>query len=414
MRASLFVGLVVLIFASPAAARSPTEATPGATEAAMRRGVAYLLADQNEDGSWGSPAPTLHVDIYAPNKGAFDGYQVASSALALSALIEVGGDASRVQAAIRKGTAWLLEHHQAKRATADVIYNVWAHAYALETFARLLDRETDAGQRAALLQAAQEAVKLLERYEYVDGGWGYYDFSIGTQHPSHGHANSFTTATALVGLTMVEAHGVEVPQRLLRRARRLINASRLPDGAYSYSFNFHFRAPWGVNKKKGSLARTPACLAALTRAGDAVPTRRIVAALDDLERFGHYLRIARKYPRPHETWFQNSGYFCFYGYYYASDLFDDVPAAKAREHAQNIASHLVPLQEKDGSWWDYQLYTYHKPYGTGYVLLTLARCLDVLERDATRDSAASARGDTGPDTPADGPMSERRSAPGGA
>ena len=39
-----------------------------------------------------------------------------------------------------------------------------------------------------------------------------------------------------------------------------------------------------------------------------------------------------------------------------------------------IAGHLLPLQEPDGSWWDYQLYGYHKPYGTAYVLMTLARC----------------------------------------
>ena len=101
---------------------------------------------------------------------------------------------------------------------------------------------------------------------------------------------------------------------------------------------------------------------------------RYTQALDELEKYGHFLRIARKYPRPHETWYSNSGYFCFYGYYYAALLTDDVPAKKAALYRKQIAGHMMKLQERDGSWWDYQLYGYHKAYGTGYVLLTLAKC----------------------------------------
>jgi hypothetical protein len=40
---------------------------------------------------------------------------------------------------------------------------------------------------------------------------------------------------------------------------------------------------------------------------------------------------------------------------------------------------LLDLQEKDGSWWDYPLYDYHQPYGTGYTLMALAWCRDALE-----------------------------------
>ena len=34
----------------------------------------------------------------------------------------------------------------------------------------------------------------------------------------------------------------------------------------------------------------------------------------------------------------------------------------------------MDMQARDGSWWDYQLYGYHKAYGTGYALLVLAKC----------------------------------------
>ncbi|MFM1995826.1 MAG: hypothetical protein RLZZ111_213, partial [Planctomycetota bacterium] len=35
---------------------------------------------------------------------------------------------------------------------------------------------------------------------------------------------------------------------------------------------------------------------------------------------------------------------------------------------------ILDVQDADGSWWDYPLYDYHQPYGTGYALMTLHRC----------------------------------------
>jgi hypothetical protein len=165
-----------------------------------------------------------------------------------------------------------------------------------------------------------------------------------------------------------------VPKRLVDRGAALVEKLRHPDGSYSYSWDHLYYPHLGINKIKGSLGRTAACELALRACGRDVPAARVEKALGDLEAFGHFLRIARKYPIPHETWYQNSGYFCFYGYYYASRLMETLPAEKRPLYAKQIASHLLPLQEEDGSWWDYQLYGYHKAYGTGYVLMTLARC----------------------------------------
>ena len=48
-----------------------------------------------------------------------------------------------------------------------------------------------------------------------------------------------------------------------------------------------------------------------------------------------------------------------------------------RTHRRRVglADLMLDRQEKDGSWWDYPLYDYHQPYGTGYALMTLQRCL---------------------------------------
>ena len=343
-----------------------------AVEQAIARGVAYLVSSQHDNGAWGSPATNLH-DIYAPIPGSQQTFQVASAALAVSALIEVGGDSAEVQRAIERAREFLLAKHAVKRIRADTLYNVWANVYALEAFARCLARETDKELRARLRKASREAIELLDRFEFVEGGWGYYNFGVQSKDPGPG-ATAFTTASGLVALKLIADQGVEVPDKLIRRALRVIKLSARPDNAFAYSLDHRFNATGGINQVKGSLARTPACLLALDDWEPDVDRKRIHKSLQDLEEYGHFLRIARKYPIPHETWYQNSGYFCFYGYYYATLLLERLPVDQRSIYQRQIAAQMVKLQEPDGSFWDYQLFNYHKVYGTGYVLMTLGRC----------------------------------------
>jgi hypothetical protein len=342
-------------------------------DAAIRRGVEFLVRTQNADGSWGSTAPTLYLDIYAPGPGAYEAYQTATSALVVSALCETGGDVAGVADAVRRGTDYLVAHSRVRRSTTDVLYNTWSHAYGLEAFAHVLRDEKDEARRAKLLKACDDAVDMLGRYEYVEGGWGYYDFDTGTQHPGN-MATSFTTATVLVGLRMAKDAGVAVPQRMVDRAVTCLQRMRNPNGSFAYSIEHRYWPQGGINKIQGSLARTPACYAALRAWGASVSDAQILGAFERLRTDGHFLAIARKYPFPHEAWYQNSGYFCFYGYDYATRLLPALTRSQRARAAASIASYLVPLQEPDGSWWDYQLYGYHKPYGTAMVLMSLGRC----------------------------------------
>jgi len=365
---------------APAAAGTATRertALDKRIDAAIAKGVEHLLKTQRKDGSWGGPAPNLHVDIYAPRPGSNRAFTVGASGLALSALIEVGGDRPEVEAAIERGRDYLMRSYGVRRQTPDTLYNVWSHMYSLEAFARLLAREKRPEPRKRLLKAAQGCVEWLERMEFVEGGWGYFNFGIQTRDPGPG-STSFTTAAGVVALEMAKRQGVDVPAALVKKANGFIRACAIPGGSFAYSYSTRL---WGtigdngnINRTKGSLARTPACLMAWTLSGEEVDPRRYTQALDELETYGHFLLLARKYPYPHETWYQNSGYFCFYGYYYASMLIDLVAADKRARYRKQIAEKLLPLQEKDGSWWDYQLYQVHKPYGTGYVLMALGRC----------------------------------------
>lgn len=386
VRHLLLVCLGVALAGSSALAEPAPKPAPRSLDETIAKGVDFLVQTQNPDGSWGSPASNLH-DIYAPVPGSQQAFQVASSALALSALLEVGGSGDEVTKAIERGTAWLVKNHGVRRVAPNTLYNTWAHAYSLGAFARLIERETDEKRKARFRTEAALDVKRLATFEFVEGGWGYYNFGVQGKDPGPG-STAFTTATGLVALHMAAKQGVEVPRRLVERGLKVIRDSRKPDNSYIYSLRFRYAPQVDVNQIKGSLARTPACLEATLRwSEDEAEQRRLVPrfttkAFEDLETYGHFLLIARKYPRPHETWYQNSGYFVFYGYYYASLLLDDVPVEKARVYAKQIAGHLAPLQEPDGSFWDYQLFKFHKFYGTGYVLMTLGRCREAMAAKA--------------------------------
>jgi hypothetical protein len=61
---------------------------------------------------------------------------------------------------------------------------------------------------------------------------------------------------------------------------------------------------------------------------------------------------------------------------------------KDRPHFQDhLAAILLPLQEQDGSWWDYPLYNYHQQYGTAFAIMSLQRCLHAVEEAKTQQPA---------------------------
>jgi hypothetical protein len=352
-----------------------------AIEEAIRRGVAFLLRNQNKDGSWGSPELKGGLEIYAPVPGAHDAFRAAVTALGIAALIEVGGDSEAVRRSIERGEVWLIEHlPKVRRANADAIYNVWTHAYAIQALVRMHGRlPDDQERRRKLEELIRHQIGMLERYESVDGGWGYYDFRAGTKRPAS-DSTSFTTGAALVAFYEAKQIGIDPPEKLVKRAIDSIVRQRKPDFSYLYGEYLKWYPMMPINRPGGSLGRSQCCNLALRLWKDEKITDKVLTTwLDRLFARNLWLDLGRKRPIPHESYFQVAGYFFYYGHYYAALCIELLKPEERPFYQAHLARVLLRLQGKDGTWWDFPLYNYHQQYGTAFALMSLRRCLQPLE-----------------------------------
>ena len=385
-------GVFLLQFASaPAPAATVSASQPTATaylpkakpveapkrealEGAITRGVDFLLKNQNPDGSWGSATPA--TNLFAPVPGAHDAFRAAVSALSISALIDSADARPEVSASIDRGELWLLVNlPKVRRADMDALYNTWTHAYGIEALARLLSRRpADAVRQKAIRDVIAQQVDRLDRYQFGGGGWGYYDFDSHLKQPG-GYVPSFTTASVLLALKEARRVGVEVPEQMITRGLRTVRDQQKPDFTYLYGGHFWARPMHLINQPGGSLGRSQVCNLALLRWDDKRITDAVLEeCLDRLFARNLWLDIGRKRPIPHESHYAVAGYFYYYGNYYAAQCIDELPAEKRPQLFAQLSTRLIPLQETDGSWWDFPLYNYHQQYGTAMAVMSLVRC----------------------------------------
>lgn len=373
----------------------PLENPPSRSDVvkSVGRGVQYLLESQNKDGSWGSPGSTKQLNIYAPVPGALDAYLCGSSALALSSLLEAYEktqgenpeltfeqlDVNRYMLleAIERGEDWLMEYlPKLRRSSNDVLYNNWGHAYGIRAFCRMIDRTPDDKERNEKIRGRiRQQIEFLEKFECIDGGWCYYDFDYGTKKTA-GSPNSFVTATVLLALRDAKDRGIEVPQRIVDRGMASMLRQRYGNFTYAYGEYLKMRPMMDINTPPGSVGRSQACNLAMQLWGDKDVSPDVHRAwLDRLFARNGWLDVGRKRPIPHESFFQVAGYFFYYGHFYAAFCIEELPEAERNTYRAYLADVMIGLQEKNGSWFDYELYDYHNAYGTGYAVMSMLRAI---------------------------------------
>jgi len=354
---------------------------PEEIHSAIQRGVGFLLKRQNPNGSWGSPYTLRPIEVFAPVPGAHHAFRAGTTGLCVAALVEAGSGRADVASALDRAEAWMLrELPNLRRATPQAIYNNWGHAYSIQALVRLLRRPgLDEARKEKLRQLVRQQIEMLQRYEFLDGGWAYYDFAAHTQKPS-GSTISFVTATVLVALHEAKQAGFDIPEPIVQRGTASILRQRKPDFSYLYGEYLKYAPMHPVNRPAGSLGRSQVCNLAMRLWGDTEVTDAVVRLwLDRLFARNLWLDMGRKRPIPHESHFAIAGYFFYYGHYYAARCIELLPPEQRTAYQSHLAHVLLRLQEKDGSWWDFPLYDYHQQYGTAFALMSLVRCLSVAD-----------------------------------
>lgn len=355
---------------------------------AIRRGIEFLVESQNPDGSWGNARRTKSLNIYAPVPGSHQAFRTGVTGLGIMAMCESlaalsdqdlsADERTAAVAALDKAQDWLLDNaEQLRRAETDALYNVWGHAYAIHAAVRLHARAAgNEHLQEKLIELARQQTDMLARYEFINGGWSYYDSEGRTQKPSSAPF-SFTTATILIALKEAQQQlGVEFPQAGIDKAMASLRRQRYPDFSFAYGEYLRMMPRYDINRPAGSLGRSQVCNLAMRLWGDENVNDAVLKNwLDRLFARNGWLSIGRKYPVPHESFFGVAGYFYYYGHFYAAFCIDELPADQRPHFQQHLAHILLPLQEKDGSWWDYPLYNYHQQWGTAMAISSLVRCL---------------------------------------
>jgi hypothetical protein len=372
--------------------------------AVLQRAVAFLLEDQNPDGSWGGPRGAVYTftGVVWSNPETHRSWKVGTTGLCGLALLEVGQPEAVLRAADRT-VEYLIENAAVRRPSDWDTMNVWAYIYGAQALARAYGHPRYAGtpRRQQCRTTGERLLRELAECQSPNGGWGYLEFSL-PRTVRHQWATSFTTAAAVVAMLDAREAGFDVDEGMLRRALRAIEHCRLPSGAYTYSVPAIAdprHSEW-IDQVKGSLGRIQACNLALRLGGKDVPERRLKTGLNHLLRHHRFLDIARNKPIPHENYYYNSGYFYLFGHYYAARVVRQLPPEDRDRYWPRLRYEVAKLQQEDGSMWDYDMHAYHKPYGTAFSVLTLSASLPP-------DAAAA------PDTSAQPPSDAKGSDSGG-
>jgi hypothetical protein len=374
-----------------AAMAGPDEPSPGAPNLAVTTppaavvtvdravidGVEFLVAHQNEDGSFGRSTSGRTYEILADVPGSHEAFKAATTALCWMGLRDATHQTPESEAAAARALGWLVPHIRVKRANQVELYNVWSHGYGLQAMVQALATDAPGADPGEIRAAAESLIAALEIYQVPDGGWGYYDFNAHTYHPS-GTSMSFTTATILVALHAAREVGLEVPQPMIDKAVKCLRICRKKDGSYIYGWYLRYRPLMGVNQPKGSSMRTPACNLALRLFDAGITDDDLRRGLEQLVKYHRFAIAGVRRRIPHESWYQVSGYFYLYGHQYAALCLQLMSSEDQQTYWPAVVRGTLKTRQPDGSFWDYPMYGYHKFYGTGYALMTLSRCPEAI------------------------------------
>jgi|GEM_PF-477048 len=343
------------------------------THAAQARGLAWTLANQRPDGSFGTFESPRAREIYLDTQASHRAFHTATTALVCWSLVVPARTDPACSAALLRGLTWLEAQGEVGRASGNTFYSVWAHTYLLELASAILSDPARTADHQAWRAILEREVQVARREQSAEGGWAYYDFNHVGQNPSGHESTSFNTGAMIEALLNARTQGADIPAGTIADALTCMERMRIPSGSFAYGTYAELNVAGDYNKVSGASGRLQVCNLALFRS-DAKGTdgETLLRGVELLRERHFYIEIARGRVMPHEAFYRNSGYYYFFGHYYCARVLQVAPAGPRRDLLVRwLAEQMAIDQNRDGSWFDYPLYGYGFAYATGFAMRTL-------------------------------------------
>lgn len=343
------------------------------THAAQARGLAWTLANQRPDGSFGTFESPRAREIYLDTQASHRAFHTATTALVCWSLVLPARTDPACSAALLRGLTWLEAQGEVGRASGNTFYSIWAHTYLLELASAILADPARTADHQAWRAILEREVQVARREQSAEGGWAYYDFNHVGQNPSGHESTSFNTGAMIESLLNARTQGVDIPAGTIADALTCMERMRIPSGSFAYGTYAELNVAGDYNKISGASGRLQVCNLALFRS-DAKGTdgEKLLRGVELLRERHFYIEIARGRVMPHEAFYRNSGYYYFFGHYYCARVLQVAPAGPRRDLLVRwLAEQMAIDQNRDGSWFDYPLYGYGFAYATGFAMRTL-------------------------------------------
>jgi hypothetical protein len=294
-----------------------------ATIKAVERGLAYLAARQQEDGSLGSGGYSRNVAVGA----------LAGMAFMASGSTPGRGPFGRhVRACVDYLLACTMESGFIEAEGSSSHGPMYGHGFATLFLAEVYGMSL----REDLREKLQRAVELIVGTQNPEGGWRY--------QPLPRDADISVTVCQVMALRAARNAGIHVPAETIDRSIDYVKRSQTADGGFMYM----------VQGGQSAFPRSAAGVVALYSAG-IYEGPEIEKGLEYINQF-----------IPRGSAFNRESHF-FYGHYYAVQAMWHAGGARWSTWYPAIRESLIARQRDDGSWMD----SICPEYGTAMACLIL-------------------------------------------
>jgi hypothetical protein len=286
---------------------------------AVDRGLAWLAARQNANGSWTNRVGyKLYEEYFGEEHESVDVTAIACMALVSSGNVPGRGLYGKH---VALGVRWLLSKVREEDGyISHAGSRMYSHAFATLFLAEIYGMTRDPEIKPCL----RRSVDLLVNSQNREGGWRYQPIPV--------DADLSVTVSTLQALRAARNAGIAVPVETINRALKYVTRCATRRG-----FSYQAVNEYGMNDTRVSFALTAAGIVALFSAG-VYEGREVQDALQNLPRWRHTL-VANKLHY-------------YYGHYYASQAMYLAGGEFWASYYPSVRDEILREQRPEGFWQD--------------------------------------------------------------